>query len=223
MADLKEAACGAHRLEEVDVQMWEHHAGRYYGEQPMCARPDKVLGQEPQKVLHRQSIMLLEKACGQPLCCCHDGMDCQHMCHSCARCPRAAKGRSRLLLHWLCIQRTEDALCMRACVCISRFTPNDGWKSTCGLMAVGCCWRAQDESGQFPAVAKESLGSGAGGGGQPIVLGHSPERLGRPEKTAAGSGLPALGSSTFGPSMRSSYNTDVTHMVRLSGPLLASP
>ena len=70
MADLKEAACAAHRLEEVDVQMWEHHAGRYYGEQPMCARPDKVLGQEPQAVLHRQSIMLLEKARG-PLCCCH--------------------------------------------------------------------------------------------------------------------------------------------------------
>lgn len=64
MADLKEAACAAHRLEEVDVQMWEHHAGKYYGEQPMCARPDQVLGQGAQKVLNRQAIMLLEKVCG---------------------------------------------------------------------------------------------------------------------------------------------------------------
>lgn len=80
---------------------------------------------------------------------------------------------------------------------------------------------AQDESGLFPTVAKESLGSGAGSAGQPIALGLSPDRLGRPEKgaTSAGTGLPILSSSTFGPSMRSSYNTDVTHVVRLSNAL----
>ena len=46
----------AHKLEEIDVQMWDHCFGKYYGERPMDAKPDIVIGQEK-----LTSVMLLEK------------------------------------------------------------------------------------------------------------------------------------------------------------------
>ena len=53
---MKEAACAAHKLEEVDVQMWDYCFGKYYGDEPMDTKPDKVLGRDK-----LESVMLLEK------------------------------------------------------------------------------------------------------------------------------------------------------------------
>ena len=59
-------------------------------------------------------------------------------------------------------------------------------------------------------MAKESLGSG-----QPIPLGHTPIRLGRPQSAKIGTG--SFGSGTLGPSLRGGGGaTDVSHAVRVS-------
>ena len=62
MADLKVAACAAHKLEEVDVQLWDYYQGAYYGDEPLDAKSDTTLGQA--QVLDKQFIMLLEKVRG---------------------------------------------------------------------------------------------------------------------------------------------------------------
>ena len=59
VADLKEAACAAHKLEEVDVQLWDHYQDGYYGDEPLDARPDATLSQA--QILDKQPVMLLEK------------------------------------------------------------------------------------------------------------------------------------------------------------------
>ena len=72
-----------------------------------------------------------------------------------------------------------------------------------------CCHHLQNERGEFPAVTKESLG-----GGQPIALGHTPIRLGRPQQSAK-IGTSGPSGPASGPSLRgSSCAADVSHAVR---------
>lgn len=60
VADLKEQACRAFKLEEVDVQMWDHFSSGFSSDRPLDDKPDATLAEE--KVLNLQQIMLLEKA-----------------------------------------------------------------------------------------------------------------------------------------------------------------
>lgn len=58
--ELKEKACKAYNLEEVDVVMWDYWGDNYYGtDGPLDDYPDERLSKG--KLMDKQPVMLLEK------------------------------------------------------------------------------------------------------------------------------------------------------------------
>lgn len=71
--ELKEKACKAYNLEEVDVVMWDYWGDNYYGtDGPLDDYPDERLSKG--KLMDKQPVMLLEKVmlapCPEPLSLC---------------------------------------------------------------------------------------------------------------------------------------------------------
>jgi hypothetical protein len=57
--DLKEKACKACNVEEVDVQMWDYYNKSFVEDEPMDKKPDFTM--DAYKIIEGQHIMLLEK------------------------------------------------------------------------------------------------------------------------------------------------------------------
>ena len=64
-AEVKEKACKACKLEEVDVVMWDYWGDNFYGSDgPLDNFPDEKMSSG--KIMDSQAIMLLEKVMAWP-------------------------------------------------------------------------------------------------------------------------------------------------------------